>query len=68
MNGQGGTTANFDKYGNLIVSFGRSVHFDYGVGDAPTGWYSNSYISTVPKQQGDGALQNLFRIRASAFS
>ena len=31
VNGQGGTTANFDKYGNLIVSFGRPVCFDYGV-------------------------------------
>jgi hypothetical protein len=61
-NGQGGTTANFDKYGNLIVSFGRPVCFDYGVygvDDPPTGCYNNSYISTVPKQQGDGALQEL---------
>ena len=61
-NGQGGTTANFDKYGNLIVSFGRPVCFDYGVygvEDPPTGCYNNSYISTVPKQQGDGALQEL---------
>ena len=62
VNGQGGTTANFDKYGNLIVSFGRAVFFDYGVSavdDPPTGWHNNSYISTVPKQQGDGALQEL---------
>ena len=61
-NGQGGTTANFDKYGNLIVSFGRPVCFDYGrygVEDPPTGCYNNSYISTVPQQQGDGALQEL---------
>jgi hypothetical protein len=61
-NGQGGTTANFDKYGNLIVSFGRPVCFDYGVygvEDPPTGCYNNSYISTVPEQQGDGALQEL---------
>ena len=61
-NGQGGTTANFDKYGNLIVSFGRPVCFDYGVSagdDPPTGCYNNSYISTVPMQQGDGALQKL---------
>ena len=61
-NGQGGTTANFDKYGNLIVSFGRPVCFDYGVDGVevpPTGCYNNSYISTVPQQQGDGALQEL---------
>jgi len=62
-NGQGGTTANFDKYGNLIVSFGRPVCFNYdvdGVEDPPPpGCYNNSYISTVPKQQGDGALQEL---------
>ena len=62
VNGQGGTTANFDKYGNLIVSFGRPVCFEYvvkGVEVPPTGCYNNSYISTVPKQQGDGALQEL---------
>jgi hypothetical protein len=66
VNGQEGTTANFDKYGNLIVSFGRPVCFDYGVSEVenppPTGCYNNSYISTLPKQpkqEGDGALQNL---------
>jgi hypothetical protein len=60
VNGQGGTTANLDKYGNLIVSFGRPVCFDYGgVGYAPSGCYNNSYISTVPKQSEGGALQNL---------
>jgi hypothetical protein len=61
VNGQAGTTANFDKFGNLIVSFGRPVYFDYaGFEDAPTGWYNNSYISTVRMQPEDGgALQNL---------
>jgi len=63
VNGEQGTTANFDKYGNLIVSFGRAVYFDYsqpidGV-DAVSGSYNGAYISTVAKQPGDGALQNL---------
>jgi hypothetical protein len=59
-----GTTASLDRYGNLIVSFGRPVTFDYsdlleGLGGAPSGSYDGSYISTVPQQAGDGALQNL---------
>ncbi len=58
-----GTTANLDKYGNLIVSFGRGVRFDYslnlaGNGGAVSGLYDDSYISTlgqVPRTP----LQNL---------
>lgn len=58
-----GTAAAIDKYGNLIVSFGRAVSFDYSAvlsgGGAPSGDHDASYISTVPREAGDGALQNL---------
>ncbi len=50
-----GTRARIDDHGNLIISFGREVHFDYGQvvedlrpEDEPvSGWYDASYISSV---------------------
>lgn len=55
-----GTTANIDKYGNLIIKFGREVTFEYGPGASPglaSGDYDNSYISTL--NAGGTPLQNL---------
>jgi hypothetical protein len=58
-----GTTANIDKYGNLIISFGRPVTFDYSTPPPGAGGvsgvvaYDNSYISTL--NAGGKALQNL---------
>jgi hypothetical protein len=56
-----GTTANIDKYGNLIITFGRPITFDYseppgGVGPI-SGDYDTSYVSTL--NAGGKALQNL---------
>jgi hypothetical protein len=56
-----GTTANIDKYGNLIISFGRSITLEYGTpldpGEPISGDYDNSYISTL--NAGGKALQSL---------
>jgi len=56
-----GTIASIDKYGNLIIKFGRQVMFSYGEPEGSTGptsgGYANSYISTL--NAGGRPLQNL---------
>ena len=56
-----GTTATIDKYGNLIIRFGRPITFVYGEDEGtagPTsGDYDSSYVSTL--NAGGKALQSL---------
>lgn len=59
-----GTRASIDQHGNLIVSFGRPVWFDYSAPVSPdagagpvSGWYDDSYISTL--NAGGMPLQSL---------